>query len=309
MGYKIKDGIGDSIAVPQIVFAKLSQLEDDWLRVALFVLSTGNTEPSQISRELRLKSTERAREALVFWKGAGLLCDDSSSAACLDNVNMASEPSPRLTTHEVTAAAQTDSNISGLVQECQAIMGGVITQNDTNEFVSLYLNDEMPLDMILLGAAHFVSLGKRSGKYIARALRSWQAQGIDSGEAAEKYLHSLETRVANEKLVAEVFKMQDAKFTRAESNIINEWFLGFGYGTEMISEALGYAGENKTVRYVNGILRAWYSKGFKTVRDVQAQSAMTMQNLQPQGKAPVRDILQNALGKVPVYKPREEVPK
>ena len=48
----------------------------------------------------------------------------------------------------------------------------------------------------------------------------------------------------------------------------------------MIAEALAYAGEKGNVRYVNGILRTWHTKGYHTVRDVMAESAATMQNIQ-----------------------------
>ncbi|MBP8854911.1 MAG: DnaD domain protein [Oscillospiraceae bacterium] len=308
MAYKLNEHSGDCLAVPQLIVAKLPELEDDWLRVALYVLSTGCTEPAQIAQALRLASPKRAKEALTYWKGAGLLCDDRAAlpaGACLDGASMPTACAPRLTTREITKAAQTDGNIASLVQECQALLGAVLTENDTSEIVSLYLSDELPPDMILLGVAHYAALGKRSGKYIARALRSWQAQGIDTGAAAERYLHSLEQRERNEVLVAELFGLQAAKFTRAESTLIAEWFEGFGYASEMISEALGYAGEHRTVRYVNGILRAWYAKGFKTAKDVQAESATGMANVQPMGKAPKRDILQNARGTVPVYKPRK----
>ena len=54
--------------------------------------------------------------------------------------------------------------------------------------VSLYVADGLPVDFILLGVAHFVSLGKRSARYIERALLGWQAEGIDTVEAAERYL-------------------------------------------------------------------------------------------------------------------------
>ena len=53
-----------------------------------------------------------------------------------------------------------------------------------------------------------------------------------------------------------------------------------GNGQSELAEAIAYAGEKKNPRYVNGILRAWYTKGYKTVRDVIADSAGTMQNVQ-----------------------------
>lgn len=306
MSYILSDKNTDSIPVPLIVFSRLAQLEDNWLRVALYVISHNNTDEAEIARELRLKNIQGVRDALKFWKGAGLICDNED-----DNI-VSPEPVTasitKLTTREVGLAARGDANIASLVQECQALTGGVITETDTNELVTLYLCDAMPIDMILMGVSHFAALGKRSGKYIARALRSWQADGITSADDVEKYLKLLETRTEREHNVAEIFGIKDAKFTRLESTKISEWYEGFGYDESMIAEAVGYVGnaENKTIRYVNGILRKWYTNGYKNVHDVQASSNMTMQNVQSTGKMPTRDILQNALGKVPVYKPRQE---
>lgn len=70
MAYRLVENKGDSVAVPQLVIAKLPELEDDWLRVALFVVATGETDPARIAAALRLKSPERAQTALVYWKGA-----------------------------------------------------------------------------------------------------------------------------------------------------------------------------------------------------------------------------------------------
>lgn len=41
------------------------------------------------------------------------------------------------------------------------------------------------------------------------------------------------------------------------------------------------AGDKKDVRYIGGILRKWYTKGYKTARDVLAAQRDTMQNVQP----------------------------
>ena len=179
MAYRLVENKGDSVAVPQLVIAKLPELEDDWLRVALFVVATGETDPARIAAALRLKSPERAQTALVYWKGAGLL-ESCGEPQARGGIDAAPAPRAHLTTPEVASAAQGDPAIAGLVQECQALMGGVITQADTNILVSMYLSDGMPVDMILLGVAHFAALGKRSARYIERALLGWQREGIDS---------------------------------------------------------------------------------------------------------------------------------
>ena len=87
MAYKLTQNCGDSTAVPQLIFSKLADTEDDWVRVALFVVSTGDTGAARIARALRLKSADKAREALVFWKGAGLLerCEDAIAESVPEN--------------------------------------------------------------------------------------------------------------------------------------------------------------------------------------------------------------------------------
>ena len=298
MAYRLVENKGDSVAVPQLVIAKLPELEDDWLRVALFVVATGETSPARIAAALRLKSPERAQTALVYWKGAGLL-ETCGEVQTRGDIDAAPAPRAHLTTPEVAHAATGDPAIAGLVQECQALMGGVITQADTNILVSMYLSDGMPVDMILLGVAHFAALGKRSARYVERALLGWQREGIDSGEAAERYLRLLAEREAHEKEVAGLLGLADAKFTKAESRAVTDWYESYGYGPEMIAEAIAYAGEKKNVKYVNGILRAWYTKGHKTVRDVMAESAMGGHNVQAAAPAVTHNILGGGLRRAP----------
>lgn len=301
MPYRLCKNLGDSIAVPQLVVAKLPQLEDDWLRVALMVIATGETDPARLARELRLKSVEKAREALLFWKGAGLLesCEESNVPA--GDIAGASATRSHMTTPEVTAAARNDPSIAALVQECQRLMGGVITQSDTNILVSLYVADGLPVDFILLGVAHFVSLGKRSARYIERALLGWQAEGIDTVEAAERYLKLLALRSQREAEVARLFHLADAKFTKAERRAIASWYEDFQYQEDMIAEAIAYAGEKSSVRYVNGILRAWHSKGYQTVRDVINDSSLTAKNVQPTNPN-AKSILGKGPRRAPVFK-------
>ena len=55
MAYRLVENKGDSVAVPQLVIAKLPELEDDWLRVALFVVATGETDPARIAAALRAR--------------------------------------------------------------------------------------------------------------------------------------------------------------------------------------------------------------------------------------------------------------
>ena len=296
MAYRLVENKGDSVAVPQLVIAKLPELEDDWLRVALFVVATGETDPARIAAALRLKSPERAQTALVYWKGAGLL-ESCGEPQARGGIDAAPAPRAHLTTPEVASAAQGDPAIAGLVQECQALMGGVITQADTNILVSMYLSDGMPVDMILLGGPILPRWASAAPGTSSR-VRCWAGSGRVSipGEAAERLSASAgPTRGPRKKKTAKLLGLADAKFTKADSRAIADWYESYGYGPDMIAEAAAYAGEKKSVKYVNGILRAWYTKGYKTVRDVMAESAMGSSNVQAAAPAVKHNILDGGL--------------
>ena len=56
MIYRLKELKGDTIAVPQLVFSKLGIAEEYNVRVALYVLATGITDPDKICADLKLRS-------------------------------------------------------------------------------------------------------------------------------------------------------------------------------------------------------------------------------------------------------------
>ena len=74
MIYRLKEQKGDTIAgAAARRFAKLGIAEEYNVRVALYVLATGVTDPEKICADLKLRSRMTAESALAFWAGAGLL--------------------------------------------------------------------------------------------------------------------------------------------------------------------------------------------------------------------------------------------
>ena len=69
MIYRLKELKGDTIAVPQLVFSKLGIAEEYNVRVALYVLATGITDPDKICADLKLRSRISAESALACWSG------------------------------------------------------------------------------------------------------------------------------------------------------------------------------------------------------------------------------------------------
>ena len=67
MIYRLKEFKGDTIPVPQLVFSKLGIAEEYNVRVALYVLATGITDPEKLCADLKLRSKMTAESALSFW--------------------------------------------------------------------------------------------------------------------------------------------------------------------------------------------------------------------------------------------------
>ncbi len=66
MIYRFKEYKGASVPVPQRVFSKLGIAEEYSVRVALYVLATGITDPDKLCADLKLRSRITAESALSF---------------------------------------------------------------------------------------------------------------------------------------------------------------------------------------------------------------------------------------------------
>ena len=69
MIYRLKPQQGDTVAVPQLVFARLGAAEEASVRVALYVLATGVTNPNKLCADLKLRSRITAESALPTGPG------------------------------------------------------------------------------------------------------------------------------------------------------------------------------------------------------------------------------------------------
>ena len=61
MIYRLKEFKGDTIPVPQLVFSKLGIAEEYNVRVALYVLATGITDPEKLCWNGTRRTLPRAR--------------------------------------------------------------------------------------------------------------------------------------------------------------------------------------------------------------------------------------------------------
>ena len=275
MGYRVAAQNGDTVAVPQVVFAHLPRAEGDAVRVALYLLGGGAAEPRTIAHDLGLKSIEAAKRALQYWAGAGLLEKDSAAPA-------APEPAPA----KIDLAALNDPYVAVLCQEAQAALGRALGRSEMLRLVGLYLNDGWQPDVILTCCAEAARQNRPTAAAVCRELQRWREAGVETGEDAERYLKQEALRTQRWAQTAALFGAGADKLTRWERTAITRWYEEWGFDDAMIEEALLRAEAHRTVRYVDGILRAWRAQGLLTVDAVRGKGQLAGSNILSTGARP-----------------------
>ena len=120
---------------------------------------------------------------------------------------------------------------------------------------------------------------------LAGELARWRSNGVETGEQAERYLALLEKRRQEEQEVAPLFGLKPEELTLAQKRSIYGWYEDWNYSLPMIREALVYAQDKNTIRYVNGILRHWHSQGFTSPAQVQGSGVLQGNNITSTGAA------------------------
>lgn len=304
--YRAIKGNGDSRLVPQLVFAKLMApgADEARFRVALYALTQPELDVKQVAGALHIRQQD-AKSALEYWEGVGLLERTHTDAAPVEPLQRR-----RMNTQEANQAATGDKTLQKMRCEIERVFGGVVSQSDYNIFTTLYAEDNMPADLILLAATHSAAQGKLSARYIEKVLLGWRRDGITTYQQADAYLQTLARRMRREKKVAAMLGVPEDSFTLAERRKITAWYEEYGYSSKMIETArLAAGGHAGDIAYLNGILKKWHGKGYQTPRDVQQGGEN--RNIQVSStRAPVAqedDILQNVQAYVPLRRRGDEM--
>ncbi len=110
-------------------------------------------------------------------------------------------------------------------------------------------------------------------------LARWREDGVETGEDAERWLQRAKQREAWCQDAAAQFGIEPRALTNWERRTIARWHEEMGIGREMIDEALLRANGKNTVRYVDGILRAWRAQGITTIDAARRQGQLEGSNI------------------------------
>ena len=269
MAYKLAELHGDTVAVPQLVLAHLTQTDGNTIRAALYILQTGDTDPHTMARALGLPSVEAARRALQYWAGAGLLEKERGTAAA------PATAAPK----KLDLASLNDPYIAVLCEESQTALGKALSRSELMKLVTLYTEDGWQPDVILLCCAELARRKHGTIAAVARELTCWREDGVETGEDAERYLRKVKQREEWCADAAAQFGITPDKLTGWERKAIARWHEEWGASAELIGEAILRAGDKLSVRYVDGILRAWRAQGITTVAAARGQGQLNGSNI------------------------------
>ena len=269
MIYRLKELKGDTIAVPQLEFSKLGIAEEYNVRVALYVLATGVTDPDKICTDLKLRSRISAESALSFWAGAGLLERYEENTAPGEEP---SAPAP-MTWAEIAAASRTDPMISSLIDCAQTSFARPLTHSDMERLVNLYVQDGYAPETVMLCVAYMASRNKRTTAAVIHELKVWRNEGVETGEQADSHLKLLALRQSREQYVSGLLEIPESELTLGGRKAIARWYEVYGYDDAMVQEAAVQAGAKKDLWYWNSILKTWNAKGLRTIHDVRGPVA------------------------------------
>ena len=304
MIYRLKPQQGDTVAVPRLVFARLGAAEEASVRVALYVLATGITDPDQLCVDLKLRSRMTAESALAYWAGAGLLERYGENAAPAGG-----EPAPTpMKWTEIAAASRTDPMIASLIDCAQTTFARALTHSEMEKLVALYLQEGYEPEVVMLCLAYMAGKGKRTMGALTHELKVWRAEGVQTGEEADAHLKLLDLRAQREAYVAQLLQIDTGDLTLGGRKAIARWYEVYGYDDAMVQEAAVQAGPKRDLWYWNSILKTWNAKGLRTVRDVRGPvaAAGASRNLRVDRAEPSNtDFLEDALTRPRRHKRKE----
>ena len=213
-----------------------------------------------------------------MWRRPSGRCSTGPAPACWSGTEEAAA--------KVDLANLNDPYVAVLCQEAQTALGRALGRSEMLRLVGLYLNEGWQPDVILTCCVEVARQGRPTAAAVSRELLRWRDAGVETGADAEKYLKQEAVRAEHWAETAALFGTEAGQLTRWERSAITRWYEEWGFGPDMIHEALLHAEAHRTVRYVDGILRSWRAQGLTTVAAVRGKGQLAGSNILSTGQRP-----------------------
>ncbi|MCD7774969.1 MAG: DnaD domain protein [Clostridiales bacterium] len=163
--------------------------------------------------------------------------------------------------------------IRDMFGEIQRLFGRTMGYDGQSSLLMLHDYYGLPTEVIVMICAYAKNIGKQNSlSYIMKIGESWAENEINTFELASAKIARLENSDKAWNELKQMTGMENPRPTVKQSEFLEVWINDYGFGTDMIYLAYERAVEKKgniSFSYMNGILRAWHEKNYKTTEDVE----------------------------------------
>ena len=232
----------------------------------------GDAPPRSLAGELRWdRGRVEAAEAVL--RDLGLIASQAPPAEPAD------EP-PSYRQEEVAGRLEESGDFRALADEVERKLGKRLTTADLSALLGLYDYLGLPADVIYLLVCHCaertaVRFGpgrKPTLRQIEREGYAWARRGVDTQEAAARYLRDYHRRQGALPGFMRALQLGDRPPAAGEEKYLLQWLeWGFSPGAARLpcDKTVLKCHEFKW-SYCNGILRRWHEAGLHTVEEIEA---------------------------------------
>jgi len=288
MKYSLNLGQWNSIfAVPSALVDKHIKLATEaQLKVILYILRNSHaSSTADISSALNI-SEDEVENAVGFWMNRGLIreADGQLTPGVSDNTdtpakvpraerNTAVSRAVRPDSAFVTKILKSDANLSGLMEEAQAVLKKPLSPGDIATLVMLYDSFGLPCEVLAMLLNYAVSVGNANMRFVERTGISWSDNGVFTVEAAEREIERLAQSKEAWGRVSALFGLHNSgNATKAQLSAAERWLYTWRFTDDMIVEAYERCVNAKgeyNMSYINGILKKWYEKRILNLDDLK----------------------------------------
>lgn len=293
------------LTLPAKALEQLNTASPTELRVLLRLaacVGVGEISTAALAASLGIDEAS-VKGAIDFWRGAGILSTDTSSTdasvcdASVSDEAVGGEPTapsvqvnartgidgrrvttvqtdemPHYTGEEITRIFTENAQLSGMIDECQNILGKLFNPTEVNKLLALTEYYRLDFEYVVLLCYHCKKIGKASVPYVDKLAKSLWQEGIVTTEALEEKLALLSAAADLGSTFRQLSGAGKRSFTEREQKFFTQW-TKWQVTPELLKLAYEVTVDNTgapSMPYINKVLSNWQEAGYRTPVEVVA---------------------------------------
>lgn len=168
--------------------------------------------------------------------------------------------------------ANTSPIIQNMFKEIEYVFRRPLFPEEKRKILDWMYNYNLNPDIVVKAFFYSVEIKGNKNIYgVERIIKKWSSMGVINVESLMNYLEKKGERMYAYEKVLKSLGVVGRVITDGERKIVDRWFDEYHFTIEMILKACENSSKttNPSVNYIQGILSSWYSKGIKTVEDIE----------------------------------------